>query len=82
MTLLKTTDYKGITIVNALYTIETITIQGGQLDFYVSMRSKAGAPPLDGENHGCSYSESAGTPHEQAYAYLKTLEKFSDAIES
>ncbi|WP_417639099.1 hypothetical protein [Klebsiella aerogenes] len=77
MAILKTVDFKGITVENAVFTVDTITIQGGQLDFFVSMRAKADAPMLDGENYGCSYDPSAGTPEEQAYSYLKSLEKIS-----
>ncbi|EOZ9097154.1 hypothetical protein ACQX94_003025 [Klebsiella aerogenes] len=82
MALLKTTEYKGLTVTDALYTVESITIQGGQLDFFVSMRAVAGAQMLDGENYGCAYDPAAGTPEEQAYAWLKTQDAFSGATES
>ncbi|HFD7847431.1 TPA: hypothetical protein ACF58E_002115 [Klebsiella michiganensis] len=81
MALLKTTEYKGLTVTDAIYTLESITIQGGQLDFFISMRAAAGTPMLDGENYGCAYDPAAGTPEEQAYAYLKTLPAFSEATE-
>lgn len=81
MSLLRDITYKGIPIKNAVYTVDTITIQGGQLDFFVSIRASKDAPLLDGETHGCVYNPEAGTPEEQAYAYLKSLDEYKDAVE-
>lgn len=82
MALIKTTIYKGLTVTDARYTVEYITIQGKQLDFFVSMKANKDSPQLDGETHGCSYDPTAGTPEQQAYAYLKTLEEFEGAEEA
>ena len=79
MPFLKTTDYKGLTVENAIYTVESITIQGGQLDFFVSMRAKPESPILTGEYHGCVYDINNGTPESQAYSYLETLDFFKSA---
>ncbi|AVF01491.1 hypothetical protein [Klebsiella aerogenes] len=79
MSLIKTTSFKGLTVINAIYTVEQITIQGGQLDFFVSMKATKTSMPIDGETHGCAYNSSGATPEEQAYAYLKTLPFYADA---
>lgn len=73
MSLVVDVVYKGVPIRGALFTVETCTIQGGQLDFFVSMRAGPNFPAIDGQTHGCAYDESAGSPIDQAYEYLRTL---------
>lgn len=73
------TTYSGIELPDAIFTVESITIQSGQLDFFVSTRAKEGSIILTGETYGCSYNEGDGTPYEQAYAHLLTLESFNGA---
>lgn len=67
-------NYKGLDIPAALITVQSCSVQGSQLDFFVSMRAGEGLPMIDGQTHGCAYDPSAGTPEEQAYAYLATLD--------
>ncbi|HGN8793825.1 TPA: hypothetical protein ACK1ZR_003748 [Klebsiella michiganensis] len=82
MAIKKTTEFKGLTVTDAVFTVDSITIQGGQLDFFVSMRAAPGSQMLDGENYGCAYDPEAGTPEEQAYAHLMTLDFFEGATGS
>lgn len=82
MSLKMTTEFKGLTVVDAIYSVDRITIQGGQLDFFVSMRAAEGAQMLDGENYGCPYNSKGSTPEEQAYAYLMSLDLFKNATEN
>lgn len=72
--------YKGIPIPAAVFTVEYITIQNNQLDFYLSMRAEVGAYILSGEYYGCSYDSSSANLEEQAYNYIKNLPEFSSAI--
>ena len=81
MSFYKTIEYKGLMVQNAIYTVESITIQGEQLDFFVSVRAKKGSELLSGEYYGCSYDKLKGDPEDQAYSYLKTLEFFKGVVE-
>lgn len=79
MYLTKAYTYKGISLASAVFKIQTITIQDGQLDFYVAIKVTPTSETLAGETHGCAYDSTAGTPEDQAYAYLKTLESYASA---
>lgn len=79
MSLIKTTTFKGLTVENAVFTVEHITMQGNQLDFFVSMKADKSSLPLDGETHGCAYIQNSLSPSEQAYAYLKSLPFYEGA---
>lgn len=79
MFLKMSTEYKGLSINDAIYTVESITIQGGQLDFFVSMRAFPGSPLIDGDNFGCIYDPDAGSLEEQAYNHLQTLAIFQSS---
>lgn len=81
MSLKMTTQYKGLTIPDAVYTVEEITISGARMSFYVSMKANTTSETISGEVYGCSYDSSGDTPETQAYTYLKTLDEFSSATE-
>lgn len=78
MSLTMRTTYKGITLPSAIFTVETVTISS-QLDFSVVMRADAEGERLSTEFYGCEY-DSSKDPFDQAYAYLRTLDKFSSSI--
>lgn len=80
MSLQMNTVFNGISISNAIFTIEYITIQNGQLDFYVSARVRSDTPILFGDNYGCSYDQLMGTPEEQANNHLRSLEAFKNSV--
>lgn len=75
MAIIKESKYKGIDIPNAVFTVEYVTVSS-QLDFFVSMRASTETEILSGEYLGCPYDPASGTPMEQAYAYLSTLERY------
>lgn len=81
MYLKKDSTYNGLNVPNAVFKVEYVTIQNGQLDFFVSMRAAVDALILTGETHGCIYDPDGINPEKQAYAYLKTLPEYSSAVE-
>lgn len=78
MSLTMQAAYKGITLPSAIFTVETVTISS-QLDFSVVMRADAEGERLSTEFYGCEY-DATKDPFDQAYAYLRTLDKFASAI--
>lgn len=80
MALIKNSVFHGIELQDAVFTVETVTISS-QLDFTVSMRASSDGERLSMSHHGCAYDASAGDPFTQAYAYLKSLDEFSNATE-
>lgn len=80
MSLKMTTQYKGLTIPDAVYTVEEITISGTRMSFYVSMKANTTSETISGEVYGCTYDSSGSDPESQAYTYLQTLEEFGSAV--
>lgn len=82
MHLIKTAEFNGVTIKNARYVIDEINIHNGEMAFALCMMASESNTRLSGVTYVCPYDENGASPKSQAFAYLKTLDYFSDAIES
>ena len=83
MALIKTvnTDF-GLEIQDAHHRVENVAlIAKDKMSFQVRSRVHVENPIFDEKLHVCSYNINGENPIAQAYAYLKTLEQFIDAVD-
>lgn len=80
MSITRDVVFKGIPLKNAVYKVQSITVQNGQLDFYVTLRANESSPVLEAYNIGCAYDKSGAPLEDQAYAYLNNMEVISNGI--
>lgn len=75
------TTWRGIDFPDAYWTVEKYTVEGTQIDVYVTMRAneKAGGPPLYGDTVGGRFDPQGAPPMEQAYSLLLSLDRFKGA---
>lgn len=76
--------FKDISITDALIVVTGITIAADHkaMTFGVSYRATESSDPFSSDVFSCDYDSSGDDPITQAYAYLKTLDEFSRAVES
>lgn len=75
------TEY-GIDIAAAYARIEHVSIPAKDtLSFVVSYYVKPGVPAIARSSYSCANNLDGPNPIKQAYLYLKTLPKFSDAVD-
>ena len=76
--------FKDIPVTGALIIVTGITIAADHdsMTFGVSYRATQSSDPFSSDVFSCDYDSSGDDPITQAYAYLKTLNEFSGAVES
>lgn len=76
--------FKDISVTGALIVVTGITIaaEHNSMTFGVNYRATESSDPFSSDVFSCDYDSSGDDPITQAYAYLKTLDAFSDAIEA
>lgn len=83
MALKKTETFKGIDVIDAITTVELITILQDKtsMEVVTQVRALKGFPPFRGESYVCPFDSGKGDPFQQAYAHLKTLIEFEGATD-
>lgn len=73
----------GFEAVDAYHRVECVEIQGkDQISYRIrSYKDKSGFPFFDDVLISCNYDMNGGNPLVQAYAHLKTLPEFADAVD-
>lgn len=76
--------FKDISVTGALIVVTGITIaaEHNSMTFGVNYRATESSDPFSSDVFSCDYDSSGDDPITQAYAYLKTLDEFSGAVES
>lgn len=76
-------NFKGISVTGANISVGTINISEDKsvMSFIVNYRAPGSDAVFDQETFSCDYDLDGPNPEEHAYTYLKTLSKFSDAVE-
>lgn len=74
--------FRGISIPNSTVSVGGITLAEDHktMSFSVSYRMDMDSDPYNTEFYGCNYDSKSGDIIKQAYAYLKTLDKFKLAV--
>ncbi|MBV7489855.1 hypothetical protein [Pseudomonas sp. PDM30] len=83
MSIKKTIEFKGITVVDAHITavMPAIAMGNRMMTFGVQYRSSPEAEVFQSEIKEAPYDIDGGNPLEQAYAHLKTLPGFIGAVD-
>lgn len=83
MSIKTTIIFKGITVVDALITavMPSIAMGNKMMTYGVQYRSTAEAEVFLSEIKEAPYDMDGGNPLEQAYAHLRTLPGFVDAVD-
>lgn len=72
----------GINVSNAYHRVENISIVGkNRIAFQLKISVDGNLPDFSSDAHVCDYDINGDNPIAQAYAYLKTLPKFADAVD-
>ncbi|HBT3650453.1 MULTISPECIES: hypothetical protein [Klebsiella pneumoniae complex] len=73
--------FSGLNVVGGYVEVSSPAISADEkkLSFGVNFSVNHSEPLLTAESYTCDYDINGGNPFEQAYAYLKTLEKFKFA---
>lgn len=84
MAILKTVQTAfGLEVVDAHHRVENVALVAkNKISFQVRSRVDAGQEMVFNEMHvECQYDINGENPIAQAYAYLKTLDEFADAVD-
>lgn len=83
MALKKTVDSKfGIEIVNAYHKVDNVILNTKEtITFDVVSYAETKSGEVERNQHICHYDLNGENPFKQAYAHLKTLSEFTDAID-
>jgi len=76
-------NIRGIVVKDAYVKVESFTGDKNHLRFVTIIKVDKDSEPLPvpNEAYGFDYDLFAGNPVEQAYAYLKNLDKFAGAVD-
>jgi len=76
------TTQHGIEVKNAYHRVEGLSIVGkDQIHFRVRSSVDGVLPHFSDVDYQCAYELDGENPIKQAYAHLKTLDSFSDAVD-
>lgn len=83
MALIKTVDFRGITVENAVIRVTNLTIYywRGRMEFSGEILSGLESEAFDVLYEECDYDINGDNPIKQAYNYLKTLDRFAGAVD-
>lgn len=83
MSLKMTFDFNGLTVVDGYLKVSSPTISTDKsvLSFGIIYQASEGDPMLQAETYQCAYDIAGSDPFSQAYSYIKSLEKFSEATD-
>lgn len=83
MALIKTINTSfGFEIQDAHHRVENVSlISKDKMSFHVRSRVRVENSIFDEKLHVCNYDINGSNPIAQAYAYLKTLPEFADAVD-
>ncbi|HBV7644291.1 TPA: hypothetical protein MD887_003778 [Klebsiella oxytoca] len=81
MALIQDTVIKGLKVENCYIAVGSITLAADRTEIYFNLNFSVTKehPPLFTDYFTCPYDSKGGEIDEQAYAYLRTLERFSAA---
>lgn len=72
----------GIEVENAYHRVSSLFIQPkDKLRFTLKSYKNVENYPFDEQQYMCEYNPSGANAHQQAYAYVKTLDEFSNATD-
>lgn len=83
MALIQDTVIKGLKVENCYIAVGSITLAADRTEIYFNLNFSATKenPPLFTDYFTCPYDSNGGEIVEQAYAYLKSLPRFSGATD-
>ena len=81
MAISKTVDFKGIAVPGAYIRVWRVECEKSSMTFGVSFHVEKGAEMFDRTTVSAPYDVNGQNPIAQAYAHLKTLPEFSDAVD-
>lgn len=75
--------FKGISVDSAYLRVSMVTILPGNtsMEFHVSLSAGPQEIPFDSVGMSCFYDIDGANPVEQAYAYVKSLPEYQEAID-
>ncbi|HHG1479384.1 hypothetical protein ACIU5X_09480 [Klebsiella pneumoniae] len=82
MALKMTFNFNGVTVVDGVLNVIMPSISTDQttLNFGLAYRASESDPLLNSETYSCPYDVNGEDPFTQAYAFIKSLSKFSEAV--
>jgi hypothetical protein len=81
MALKQTTQFKGITVADCYIKVFYIEGDKQSISFGVSYAASAQEETFNAETYACAYDITGSNPIAQAYAHLKTLPEFANAVD-
>ncbi|HBV8969001.1 TPA: hypothetical protein MD887_003208 [Klebsiella oxytoca] len=84
MALIQDTVIKGLKVENCYIAVGSITLAADRTEIYFNLNFSATKenPPLFTDYFTCPYDSNGGEIDEQAYEFLKTLERFNGAVDA
>ena len=81
MAISKAVNFKGIDVPAAYIRVWRVECEKSSMTFGVSFHAKKGAEMFDSITVSADYDIAGGNPISQAYANLKALPEFADAVD-
>lgn len=75
-----TYNHLGITVTDAVWTVDRVTLSPESINFELGVRAVAGGPLLNAFGLECPYDPDGATPAAQAEAHALTLAEFSGGV--
>ncbi len=78
-----TFNFNGVTVTDGVLNVIMPSISTDQttLSFGLAYRGSESDPLLNSETYSCPYDVNGEDPFTQAYAFIKSLSKFSEAVD-